>query len=408
MRTGEDVTKAIISGAARQRELGGNAVPATNEVERRLVELWEHVLGTTGIGIDDDYAALGGNSLAAVSLFAEIAREFGVKLPLTTILSSPTIRKLAREITGQIATVAPILELKPGAGRNLFLVHDGDGETLLYANLARRLPRDVGVFGINPQSMPNIPLANTRIEDMAAGYIQKIQEAQPDGPYLLGGMCAGGLIAYEMASQLLAKGNQVELVLILDAATPQAQRKPYLATRQRMARASQLFKSDANDDLSKGRKTSDLLATVSRKAWNVLSWETSRRLAKLTVAARFRVLEFLLKRRAPWPTMLPALTFRQIYQCAEAAYAPKELTGPEIVLVRATAGEAGDTPYVDLFADSTLGWNGLVPDLRITDVKGGHYSMLQEPYAEQLAQIIRKALPRSTSAASTQTADVQA
>ena len=238
---GRVVAEAVITASARPRDLADAPSPATNDIERRLRKLWEETLGISGIGIDDNYAALGGSSLAAVSLFAEITRQFSVNLPLTTILSSPTIRQLAREITGEAPTVAPLLELKSGSRHNLFLVHDGDGETLLYSNIARRLPREIAVFGINPESQPNIPLAHTSIEGMAKSYIKRIWEEQPEGPYLLGGMCAGGLIAYEMASQLHAQGKLVELVLILDAATPQAQRKPFLATRHRMSRVAQMF-----------------------------------------------------------------------------------------------------------------------------------------------------------------------
>ena len=87
---------------------------------------------------------------------------------------------------------------------------------------------------------------------------------------------------------------------------------------------------------------------------------------------------------------------------------PKALAGAEIVLVRATRGSAGDTPYVDLYADDTLGWNSLVPHLRVTDVNGGHYTMLQEPFAEYLALTIRDVLPRSAPAPRIQVTEVQA
>ena len=138
-----------------------------------------------------------------------------------------------------------------------------------------------------------------------------------------------------------------------------------------------------------------MVLAAARKGWNWLSWEVHSRLTKWSADARFQLLQFLLRRNAPWPTIMPPLTFRQIYQRAEAAYAPKVLTGPEIMLVRAKAGEAGDTPYIELYTDNTLGWNGLVPHLRISDVDGGHYSMLQEPFAEELALTIRDVLPQS-------------
>ena len=84
--------------------------------------------------------------------------------------------------------------------------------------------------------MAGVPLAHARIEDMAAFYIDQVRKKQPHGPYRLGGMCAGGVIAYEMASQLVRAGESVELVAILDAATPQAAKRPGRIARQRLGR----------------------------------------------------------------------------------------------------------------------------------------------------------------------------
>ena len=84
----------------------------------------------------------------------------------------------------------------------LFLVHDGDGETMLYRNLALRLKADHAVYGLQPYSRPDVPMAHTRIAEMAAYHIDKMRSVQPRGPYLVGGMCAGGVIAFEIALQL--------------------------------------------------------------------------------------------------------------------------------------------------------------------------------------------------------------
>ena len=84
------------------------------------------------------------------------------------------------------------------------------------------MPDDLAVSGIEPRRIPGVPLAHTSIEDMAAFYVEEMRKKQPHGPYLLGGMCAGGVIAHEMASQLVRMGERIELVALLDAATPQA------------------------------------------------------------------------------------------------------------------------------------------------------------------------------------------
>jgi FkbH-like protein len=390
LTSGSAVNAAAKFETARPRTLAGDASPPTNDVERRMLKLWEEILAVAGVGIDDDYFATGGSSLAAASLFAEITRQFGVKLPLTTILSSPTIRTLAQHIGAQGAhTAGALVALKDGSLRNLFLVHDGDGETLLYTNIARRLPDGVAVFGINPRTMSNIPLAHTRVEDMASFYIERIREKQPQGPYLLCGMCAGGVIAYEMANQLVHQGESVDFVVLLDAATPQAQHKSHLAAKHRLARFSQTIKDERRSDVRTSERVRRLLFAASKKAWNFLSWEATSQFTKWSVLARFRLLQTLLARRKPWPRSVPGLTVRQIYECAEATYVPQRILGrTNVILVRASSGESGDTPYIDLYSDNTLGWGAVVTDLRIADVDGGHYSMLQEPFVEHLTQTL--------------------
>ena len=182
LTSGRAVNAAINFKALRPRNLPNEATPPTDEVERQMLALWEELLRLAGLGIDDDYFALGGTSLVAARLFAEITRQFGVKLPLTTILSSPTVRKLAQHIGVASADSGSLIRLKDGPSRNLFLIHDGDGETLLYANIAARLPADFAVFGVNPRKAQNVPLAHTQVEDMASYYIGQIRQRQPQRP----------------------------------------------------------------------------------------------------------------------------------------------------------------------------------------------------------------------------------
>jgi hypothetical protein len=123
---------------------------------------------------------------------------------------------------------AQIIELRHGGSRSLFLVHDGEGETLLYLNLARRMPKNLGVCAIEPPNLARIPLAHATIEEMAASYIDEIRHRQPHGPYLLAGLCVGGVIAYEMAWQLVRVGERVDLLALLEAALPGALERPGL------------------------------------------------------------------------------------------------------------------------------------------------------------------------------------
>jgi thioesterase domain-containing protein len=394
------------------RVLPGEPTKPITESERRLLALWEEVFGIDGLGVEDDYFALGGTSMLAAHLFTEIAQTFNVRLPLSTILDASTVRALSRHLEQKPTEVVEwlirnepshdleqqrsksLLELKGGGSRSLFLVHDGDGETLLYLNLARRMPADVAVVGIEPRRMPRVPLAHLSIEEMAAFYVGEIRRIQPNGPYLLGGLCAGGVIAFEMACQLVRAGETVDLVALLETATPRAPKRPGLVSGQRLGRLRQALTDASRSSHSRVGCAWTVFGAIWRKLVNMLTWEIMQRGTKWSVGARFRLLRYLRARGLPWPRLLPGLSVRQIYASAEAAYVPRPLSHASVVLVRARAGVAHDTPYVDntayleIYADDTFGWRGLTDELVVIDVDGGHSSMLQEPFVETLATVL--------------------
>ena len=387
--SGRSILDAERAGRARSRTLPGKPkAPATN-TEIALISLWQELLGIDELGVEDDYFALGGTSVIAARLFAEISRRFGVRLPLTTILESPTVRALSHHLDKNLVPGTDILiELRHGGPRALFLVHDGDGETLLYLNLARRLPADLAVFGIEPRRVAGVPLAHTSIEDMAAFYIEHVRKKQPHGPYFFGGMCAGGVIAYEMASQLVRAGETVALVAMLDAAAPRALEKRGRIAKQRLGRLKQALADTKKSGRSPVQRVSVVVGAFSQKLVGALRWEIVQRFSRWSVRARFRLLRDLLMHERRWPRFVTKLTVRQIYDSAEARYAPKPLLIASVLLLRAQTGEGSDTPYRNIYIDEAFGWNSTVPDLTVIDVAGGHSSMLQEPYVESLAEAL--------------------
>ena len=243
-----------------------------------------------------------------------------------------------------------LIELKPGGPRNFFLVHDGSGDTQVYLHLARSMPCDLAVFGITPRNIPGAALAETRIEDMAGFYVSEVRIKQPRGPYLLGGLCAGGVISYEMASQLLHAGETVELVALLDAATPQALKR----REQRFGRLKQTLVKECKRECSAiGRARSVMVAVASLTVKALI-----RHGGRWWVCARFHLLHQLLARRRPWPRYIPQLCALQIYKSAAARYVPKPLCGASVVLVRARHQTPilHDASLRAIYADETLGW----------------------------------------------------
>jgi FkbH-like protein len=403
LQTGESVVREIRAQTTRVRTLRGQAVQPATATERDLLVLWQDVLGINDIGVEDDYFALGGTSLLAAKLFAKIARQFDVKLRLTVILDAPTVRALARHLEPeQIKQFSTLIDLKKGGPRQFFLVHDGDGETLLYLNLAHRLPDDFAVVGLEPRRIPGVPLAHTRIEEMASFYVTQIRGKQPHGPYVLGGMCAGGVIAFEIASQLTGGGECVELLALLDAAMPQAEKRSRRIAKQRTGRLAQAIADAEVASRSPVTRSLSIAGIILRKLVNALKWEMSHRLEQWSVHARFRLLRRLLDRKRAWPPLLPELSVRQIYDSAEPLYVPKPLPGTPTVLIRATVGEANDTPYREIYADAAFGWKSVIAGLTVVDVDGGHSSMLQEPFVESLAEALLPCLVVKSERARTQ------
>jgi thioesterase domain-containing protein len=201
------------------------------------------------------------------------------------------------------------------------------------------MPSDLGVFGITPLSTEGVPLAETRIEDMADFYVREVRTKQPRGPYLLGGLCAGGVIAYEMASQLLHSGENVELVALLDAATPQAPKR----RQQRFRRLKQALAKASNSEPWAIGQASSVVAIVSLKLVSAINRQGER----WWVRARFHLLHQLLARQRPWPRYISRLSSLQIYESAAARYVPKPLSGASVVLVRARHQTPflNDTPF---------------------------------------------------------------
>jgi thioesterase domain-containing protein/acyl carrier protein len=373
--------------------MGTVVAAATSPIEAGLKALWEEVLSIDGIGVEDDYFALGGTSLQSVKLFSEVERHFGVQLRLTTILAAPIVRALARLIEPTAGAAGDgLVLLRPGRNKNLFLVHDGLGETLLYLNLARRLPGAFSVYGIEPRRLPGIALAHATVEDMADYYVEQIRGTQAHGPYRLGGMCAGGVIAYAMAAQLRGLGEEVEVVLILDGATPQAPHRAGRIASARRARMRALMQGEREHGVTLGSLLA-LAGAVAKKIRNTVIYESSAFLARISARLRFALLQRLVRRDQSWPLWLSRLTVAQIYTALEMRYQPPTLPDVPVLLVRASQGADADTPYRDIYSGDDFGWRNVAGQLAMADVAGGHASMLQQAHVDSLASALLLKLP---------------
>jgi len=220
----------------------------------------------------------------------------------------------------------------------------------------------------------------------------------------MGGMCAGGVIAFDMALQLEAQGEAVALVALLDAADPEAALRPWKGARERLERmAGDLRQARAVPVIRRGLA---IAGRVVLKLRNFLAYHIGRSARQLRDRLRIRLLQTWLDlglRPSRWLGVPAPITIVH----AEHAYRPPQvLEAAHLVLFRATSGVDVDAPFIDFFEDPLLGWGSRsARGVRVVDVGGGHTSMLQEPHARALAEALQEAIdaslaPRSTGTSS--------
>ncbi len=195
--------------------------------EKLLAEAWQATLEARPEHLEDDFFEMGGDSLKVITLIGMIHDRFEVRLPVAMIYNSPTLGLMIDRVREAVdlacgpdgADWNSLVTVRRGeeSVRPLFLVHGiGGGIIWGYRNLAEHLPEELPVIAISSRANDGLP----EFEDLASmvsHYIDDLKRRQPMGPYRLGGYCLGGNIAQEMARQLKADGEEVELLLLIDA-----------------------------------------------------------------------------------------------------------------------------------------------------------------------------------------------
>ncbi|HEU4510844.1 MAG TPA: amino acid adenylation domain-containing protein [Pyrinomonadaceae bacterium] len=195
-------------------------VAPRNPTEIRLKKIWEEMLNVRPIGITDNFFELGGNSLLTLSLIGQIQKDFEVELPLAAVMTDGTIKGLAELIqqNRKEEEWSPLVPIKPsGTKLPFYCVHAGGGNVVGFYDLAQQFDEDQPFYGLQAAGLVDGQEPLTRMEDMAALYIEAIRKRQPEGPYLIGGYSSGGIIAFEMAQQLRRQGHEVGLLAMLDS-----------------------------------------------------------------------------------------------------------------------------------------------------------------------------------------------
>jgi len=196
-------------------------------VEVQLCDIWQAILNRPFVGVDDDFFDLGGDSLLAIRVIAEVDRLFGARLSPADFLTSPRVADVGSLIrtAGPMRAEMPLVRIQAGgkARSPLYLFHALSGTVLPYVSLARALGSERTIWGLQSPGLNSgeAPLAS--IEAMAATYLRHMREVHPGGTWHLAGYSFGGLIAFEAARRLSADAQEVGFVGLIDtaASTPQ-------------------------------------------------------------------------------------------------------------------------------------------------------------------------------------------
>ncbi|WP_242057692.1 MULTISPECIES: amino acid adenylation domain-containing protein [Nostoc] len=343
-------------------------VAPQDELELELTKIWEKVLGIQRISIKNNFFEMGGHSLLAVRLFAEIEKTLGNNLPLATLLQAPTIEELAN-ILRQPGWVKPWSSLVPiqpkGSKPPFFLVHAVGGNILSYCDLARHLGLNQPVYGLQAQGLDGKTPPHTSIEDMAAQYIKEIRTVQPNGPYFLGGASFGGTVVFEMAQQLYAQGEKVALLSLLDSAGWNNLPTTFFD-----------FVSGHLNNLAQ-LKPQEKLTYI----WERLEWHISKRIPK-----PIRQVFYNLRDMDRSPQTLYTLNVLEANLHASKNYLP-QVYPSHVTLFRAKLKSSRR------YSDPLGGWGGLALEgVEVHEIPGDHTSILREPHVQVLAKKLKACL----------------
>ncbi|MBL7939470.1 MAG: amino acid adenylation domain-containing protein [Flavobacteriales bacterium] len=317
-------------------------VAPRNETERRIAEIWSKVLGLDNIGIHSSFFDLGGHSILGIQVLTQIEQQFGRTYGLNLLFRSPTIAELALElnvtqnevVAAELKNVTPI---KPEGNRvPLFCVHGDEANHFL----PRYLHAEQSFYGIVHQGEGGQPLRFTTVETIAAHYIEELQVLLPNGPYNLCGYSFGGLVAFEMARQLLDRGQEVPMVIMLDSYAPE----PFV----------------------------DVMG-AERKLYDPLKKIVLRNIVR-SIHASGKVL----------PMRLRNFNIIDTYDEAILAYRAKPYSG-NVAVIKAV-GSPGP---------ADMGWRKHVRgDLVLRTCEGDHYSIIKEPLVADLARVMEGILDK--------------
>ncbi|SAK89309.1 acetoacetyl-CoA synthetase [Caballeronia temeraria] len=358
-----------LTRAKRELPAPGESIDA---IETYLCALWEQHFSFSPIGRDDNFFELGGHSLLAARMLADVQRATGRALPLSTMIVAPTIGRLAAVLAaepGARTADSTLVQMRAGVGRPIFMVHSITGSVMECLTLAGMVQNERPVYGLQALGLDGDEPPQHSVEEMARGYVLRMREVQPSGPYALVGYSFGGLVAFEIAQQLVAAGEKIEMLCLLDTYIHTHCLPFSLWTRYQagvfVERLRELRSLEAGARIGFVRGKA---AALTGRVRGRMGKETHRPASDI----------------ADLPPVLQRV--RDSMNVAMATYKPRRYDGGPIVYVRATLLDESRSDPLPV-------WQRVAKQgVRVMPVIGRHTDLVVEPHLATVAQTLTNAL----------------
>jgi pyochelin synthetase len=359
------------------------------DMEAVLTEWWQQLLGLEQVNLDDDFFDLGGHSLIGVQLFSEIKKTYAVDFGLSLLFEARTVRQLAEHIRRaskanhpEPKRWSPLVPIQPQGSRPpLFWLPGGYGTSILqFKEVSLLLGPDQPVYGFEAK-MPEPDQELESIPERAAYFIREMRSLQPQGPYSLVGFCGGGYVAFEMAQQLLADGQEVTFLGIVECAHPHYPTAWAGKIRLRAERAIW--------------RTRNFL---KRGPNGIAQWavERSKSLVQAVHQHGKRAEARLLGKPVPPLQLAPVDIYEKAWRNAER-YHPADYRGKCVVFI---GKDSWDYCGLSSPVDPRLAWCKLSKGSDTRMIQGSHLDLLEAPIVYRFAEELKYCLERSSASSS--------
>ena len=360
-------------------------MPCRDSLDVQIASIWQHVLRIDIMGIRENFFELGGHSLQAIQVLSQIKKRIGKDIAVANFFKAPTVEGLA-DIIHSEGWTSPFTHLFPvstdGSKPVFFSV-------FIPATDAKKLIRPgQPFFGGAPHGFDGTPIPPT-IEELAAEFVSEIKLIQPEGPYFIGGYSFGGLLAFEIASQLKNEGKKIGGLILMDPMLP--------GEKARALNPGEIC-AVTNMANPKPNNVSTQLAIRWQRFWHLPPREkivklinyTYWRLVKRTGAeARIKQLacKGLMMAGCPVPLKLKQFSYHQKYSRMSRGYCPTPYNG-EVFFLKTTE----EAIHPEIF------WQDYISEpLEIHEVPGGHLQFFHEPNVQFVAEKFNLCLEKAQS-----------